>query len=108
MAKISPDVSSELKKAKRISQVEAARLIVKSRGLPGLYTGFRLHLARETIGSGIFFGVYETVKQSINSAYGARDVNAPGAVAAAGVICGVVSGTAVSRVPLSVAGSTFN
>lgn len=101
MAKISTNVPHELKNAKRISQFQAAKTIVKSRGVLGLYTGFNLHLAREVAGSAIYFGVYETVKQSINSAYGMQHVNAPGAVAAAGMICGVVSGTAVCCVQSS-------
>ena len=102
MAKISTNVPDELKNAKRISQYQAAKTIVKTRGVLGLYTGFNLHLAREVAGSAIYFGVYETVKQSINSAYGMQHVNAPGAVAAAGMICGVVSGTAVSNVQSSI------
>ena len=55
----------------------------------GLWTGFRLHLLRDVIGSGIYFGVYETTKQSLNSYYGAEKANSAGAIAVAGAICGI-------------------
>jgi solute carrier family 25 (mitochondrial carnitine/acylcarnitine transporter), member 20/29 len=79
------------KNAGRVSSYNALRQIVRERGVGGLYTGFRLHLVRDVVGSGIFFGVYEALKQSLNSAYGVSEVNAPGAVMFAGAVCGVLA-----------------
>lgn len=73
----------------RVSSYAAFREVLKNRGVAGLYTGFRLHLIRDIIGTGIYFGVYETTKQSLNSYYGAEKANSAGAVALAGGICGV-------------------
>lgn len=87
------------KNAGRVSSYDAVRQITAERGLLGLYTGFRLHFLRDTLGSGIYFGVYEAVKQSLNSAYGASQVNAPGSVAFAGGVCGIVAWGVVSFLP---------
>ncbi|RMZ81056.1 hypothetical protein DV738_g2372, partial [Chaetothyriales sp. CBS 135597] len=75
----------------RISSYQAVQQIVRERGVAGLFVGFRLHLVRDVVGSGIYFGVYEALKQSLNSAYGVSDVNAPGAVLFAGAACGVLA-----------------
>lgn len=40
-----------------IGTVQSARQIVKARGFLGLYTGFRYHLTRDTIGTGLYFTV---------------------------------------------------
>lgn len=88
--------SSDAKNAGRVSSQAAVRQIIRDRGVLGLYTGFRLHFLRDTVGSGIYFGVYEAVKQSLNSAYGANHVNATGSVAFAGAVCGVVAWGVVS------------
>jgi Mitochondrial carrier protein len=92
--------SSAGKSAGRISSQDAVRQIIRERGVLGLYTGFRLHAMRDTLGSGIYFGVYEAVKQSLNSAYGANQVNAPGSVAFAGAVCGIVAWGVVSSLHL--------
>ncbi|KEF58159.1 uncharacterized protein A1O9_06084 [Exophiala aquamarina CBS 119918] len=73
----------------RVSSWTSMKRIIERRGVFGLWTGFRLHLLRDVIGSGIYFGVYETTKQSLNSYYGAEKANTPGAIAIAGAICGI-------------------
>ncbi|EXJ70620.1 uncharacterized protein A1O5_06691 [Cladophialophora psammophila CBS 110553] len=73
----------------RVSSWTSMKRIIARRGPLGLWTGFRLHLVRDVIGSGIYFGVYETTKQSLNSYYGAEKANSAGAIAMAGAICGV-------------------
>jgi solute carrier family 25 (mitochondrial carnitine/acylcarnitine transporter), member 20/29 len=101
MASETPRAPGAGKNHGRVSSYNAVRQVVSERGVLGLYTGFRLHLARDIIGSGIYFGVYEAVKQSMNSLYGATDVNAPGAVAFAGAVCGVVAWCVVSSPAVS-------
>ena len=75
----------------RVGPWKALRQIVATRGPLGLWTGWNLHLARDTVGSGIYFGVYEAVKQAITSYRGADQPNTMMAVASAGTICGVMS-----------------
>lgn len=75
----------------RVRPWQALRQIIASRGPLGLWTGWNLHLARDTVGSGIYFGVYEAVKQTITSYRGADQPNTMMAVATAGMFCGVMS-----------------
>ena len=86
---LTASATSNLKNAGRVSSWESKRRIVTLQVPLGLWTGFRLHLYRDTLGSGIYFGVYETTKQSLNSYYGAETANSAGAIAMAGAICGV-------------------
>ncbi|KIW15451.1 hypothetical protein PV08_05497 [Exophiala spinifera] len=78
-----------VKNVGRVSSWASAKLIIQRRGLLGLWTGFRLHMLRDLVGSGIYFGVYETTKQTLNSYYGAEKANSLGAIAAAGAVCGI-------------------
>lgn len=87
-ATITPPPSG-LKNNGRVSSWDCMKRIIARKGLLGLWTGFNLHLVRDVIGSGIYFGVYETTKQSLNSYYGAEKANSAGAVAMAGAICGI-------------------
>lgn len=75
----------------RVGPWRALKQIVGTRGLTGLWTGWNLHLARDTVGSGIYFGVYEAVKQAMTSYRGADQPNTMMAVATAGTICGIMS-----------------
>ncbi|KAJ3107595.1 hypothetical protein HDU96_007844 [Phlyctochytrium bullatum] len=62
--------------------------IVKVRGISGLYRGFYLHLARDSIGTAIYFCTYESVKR-----YLAKDGEGAGPAThlIAGALCGVAS-----------------
>ncbi|KAI9257421.1 ribonuclease H-like domain-containing protein [Sporodiniella umbellata] len=66
----------------------SAREILKKRGLTGLYNGFCLHLARDAIGTGVYFGGYETTKYTLSKL---RNTPAgPGTQFLAGGICGIM------------------
>ncbi|KAJ9625382.1 hypothetical protein H2204_010355 [Knufia peltigerae] len=78
-----------VKNVGRVSSWASMKLIIQRRGPLGLWTGFRLHMLRDLVGSGIYFGVYETTKQTLNSYYGAEKANSLGAIAAAGAVCGI-------------------
>lgn len=67
-----------------------ARRLVREHGLRGLYMGFNLHVARDTIGTAIYFVTYESTKQLMANARG-KSPTSPYAVAAAGGLCGIVS-----------------
>ncbi|KAL2890747.1 mitochondrial carrier protein [Ceratocystis lukuohia] len=65
--------------------------ILRNRGPLGLYTGFNLHLVRDTIGTGVYFMVYESGKQITSSIFGSNPDNNKLSVAVAGGLCGVLS-----------------
>lgn len=85
---------------------QTARLIVKHRGISGLYSGFGLHLCkvfcsvdylklteavREFIGTGVYFMTYESGKQLLLTSRGDQTTTSPLAAMAAGGLCGIVS-----------------
>ena len=80
----------------RIATSEAIKQILKQHGLRGLYTGFPLHLARDSIGTGLYFGIYESAKQTMVAYQGIDNPVAAGPVVIAGGLCGVVSWIFVS------------
>ncbi|RBR01470.1 hypothetical protein FVER53590_11502 [Fusarium verticillioides] len=65
--------------------------IIKHRGVFGLYTGLKLHLLRDTLGTAIYFMVYESGKQIGNTLAGDHPNSNKVAVVAAGGMCGLVS-----------------
>jgi len=67
-----------------------AQNLIKHRGFKGLYSGFHLHLLRDTIGTGIYFITYESAKQLLANARG-NSPTTPLAVVVAGGLCGLVS-----------------
>lgn len=77
--------------AARVNTVGAARKIIKYHGVLGLWTGFNLHLVRDTLGGVLYFGVYESVKQALGSYYGDEMKNNPWAIPFAGAVCGISS-----------------
>jgi solute carrier family 25 carnitine/acylcarnitine transporter 20/29 len=62
----------------------------------GLYSGFNYHLLRDTIGTGVYFMTYESVKQILANARGENPAS-PEAVVLAGGACGLVSWACVCR-----------
>ncbi|KAI9248300.1 mitochondrial carrier domain-containing protein [Phascolomyces articulosus] len=81
------------------SSWNAARQIVQKKGVFGLWSGLRCHTIRETMGTSIYFGTYETVKRVLNG-------NRPDAKSSpmthfmAGGMCGVLSWLIVFPVDL--------
>lgn len=68
-----------------------AKNIVLHRGIGGLYSGFNYHLLRDTIGTAIYFTVYESGKQLSVKFQGSSSPTSPLSVAMAGGLCGLVS-----------------
>jgi Mitochondrial carrier protein len=97
-----PSISSVVprKGAGRVSSTAATREIFRRYGFFGLYTGFKLHLARDVVGSAIYFGVYEATKQAMTSLSHTEKANTPLAVATAGMLCGMCSWGLVSSASL--------
>lgn len=90
-AMAAPDAARDpsLRHKPRLGTVEAIRQIVKRHGVRGLYTGFRLHAMRDTLGTGVYFSVYETAKQVAAKELGG-DTTPFGAPMIAGAICSTV------------------
>ncbi|KMU72298.1 hypothetical protein CISG_02947 [Coccidioides immitis RMSCC 3703] len=83
-----PD-KSPLRDVKRLTTSEAIKQIISRHGIRGLYTGVQLHALRDTIGTGMYFAIYETTKQLISTYQG--DHGSPfGAPMVAGALCGVI------------------
>ncbi|CZR53286.1 related to CARNITINE/ACYLCARNITINE TRANSLOCASE [Phialocephala subalpina] len=70
---------------------KTAKNIVKHRGIAGLYSGFNLHLLRDTLGTAIYFMTYESCKQLLTTFRGDSSPTNPVAVVLAGGLCGVAS-----------------
>ncbi|KAL8881047.1 MAG: hypothetical protein Q9198_001670 [Flavoplaca austrocitrina] len=84
-----------------------ARNVILHRGVGGLYSGFGFHMrkshrwrdadmdnheaVRDTIGTGIYFTTYESVKQLLVKFQGSNSPTSPLSVATAGGLCGLVS-----------------
>ncbi|CAO3664877.1 unnamed protein product [Umbelopsis ramanniana] len=49
------------------SSWSSAREIVRLKGLGGLWSGYSLHLFRDTIGTAVYFGTYESTKRVLSS-----------------------------------------
>ncbi|KAB8257432.1 mitochondrial carrier domain-containing protein [Aspergillus pseudonomiae] len=90
-AQASPDAVKDpsLRNKPRLGTIEAIRQIVQRYGIRGLYTGFHLHALRDTLGSGLYFSVYETVKQVASKELG-PDKSPFGGPMIAGAICSTV------------------
>ncbi|KAJ5144086.1 Mitochondrial carrier protein [Penicillium bovifimosum] len=90
-AMAAPDAAhdSSLRHKPRLGTIQAFKKIYGRYGFRGLYTGFRLHALRDTVGTGLYFGVYETVKQVAAKELG-QDKNPFGAPMIAGAICSTV------------------
>ncbi|KAL9104677.1 MAG: hypothetical protein Q9163_000420 [Psora crenata] len=70
---------------------KTANKIITNRGFTGMYSGFRLHLLRDTIGTTIYFTTYESTKQMLVKIQKSDSPNTPLSVALAGGFCGLVS-----------------
>lgn len=84
----SPDAAHDqsLRNKPRLGTIQAIRQIIKRHGVLGLYTGFQLHLLRDTIGTGLYFGIYESVKLLTASAIG-QSTTPLGGPMLAGALC---------------------
>ncbi|PVI07980.1 mitochondrial carrier [Periconia macrospinosa] len=78
------------KSYQNLGTLKTAQNLVRHRGWTGLYSGFHLHLLRDTIGTGIYFITYESIKQLLANARGSSPTS-PLAVVTAGGMCGLVS-----------------
>jgi solute carrier family 25 (mitochondrial carnitine/acylcarnitine transporter), member 20/29 len=77
-----------------------AKQIIINRGTKlGIYSGFSYHLFRDTVGTGVYFMTYESVKQLLANSRGDSPTS-PAAVVVAGAACGIASWCCVSYIYL--------
>ncbi|KAF2490689.1 mitochondrial carrier [Lophium mytilinum] len=89
--KTSSSLDEPLKRSyQNLNTLETARKVIHDRGFRGLYSGFHLHLLRDSIGTGVYFMAYESAKQYLANARG-NSPTTPTAVVIAGGLCGLVS-----------------
>lgn len=89
-----------LRNMPRIGTFEAIRQIISRHGFRGLYTGYPLHAIRDTIGTGLYFGIYETAKQTIAAFSGREQNQSPfGPPMFAGALSGTIPWICVSEDP---------
>lgn len=85
----------DLRNRPRLNTIEAVKQIIQRYGFRGLYTGFHLHALRDSVGSALYFGVYETVKQITVKKLG-PDTSPFGGTMVAGAVCSTVPWFCVS------------
>lgn len=49
-----------------ISTVQTIRQILKHEGIRGLYSGYKFHVLRDSLSSGIYYSIYESMKWTMN------------------------------------------
>jgi hypothetical protein len=96
-SRASPNAACDpsLRSKPRLGTIDAIRQIVDRHGIRGLYTGFQLHMIRDTIGTGLYFGIYETVKQVAANQIG-QEKSFGGGPMIAGAVCSTVPWFCVS------------
>ena len=101
-AQAAPDAARDpsLRNKPRLGTIEAIQQIVKRHGFRGLYTAFGIHALRDTLGSGLYFTTYETVKQMAAKELG-KDSSPFGAPMIAGALCSTVPWFCVSDLDLT-------
>lgn len=78
------------------STLATFKKIIKYEGPTGLYSGFRYHVMRDSLSSGIYYSIYETFKYSINQLINSDpSTNSPVAILLAGGFSGITCWTLV-------------
>lgn len=79
-----------------VGTFETFKTIVKHEGFMGLYSGYRYHLARDALGSGVYFAVYESIKWATNALINSDPLqSSPVSIMIAGGMSGVLCWSAV-------------
>lgn len=78
-----------IKQPGRYTTLQTVKVITKNLGLRGLYSGYKYHLIRDGIGSGVYYAVYESFKWACNGLInGDATQLSPVSILAAGGISG--------------------
>ncbi|KAI8145511.1 mitochondrial carrier domain-containing protein [Fennellomyces sp. T-0311] len=79
------------------SSWHSAKEIIRLKGIRGLWSGFGLHFVRDTVGTGVYFGGYETTKFLLS---GPERTAGPMTQFLAGGVCGILCWLAVFPIDL--------
>lgn len=93
LTKLSSQLSVLMSHGRSFSSRQAAVSIYNGKGLRGFYTGYRWHCLRDSIGTGLFFYTYSTVKDDLLTRPGEQ--SSSWAIALSGGLCGIMAWTAV-------------
>ncbi|KAJ1918140.1 hypothetical protein H4219_002781 [Mycoemilia scoparia] len=92
-------VKGQAPSSKGLTNMQAFREIVRLRGVYGLYSGLRLHVARDSFGTAVYFGAYDTIKETLRRANSDGKSNTLSHLLAGGT-CGVLSWLVVFPIDL--------
>ena len=78
------------------STLATFRQILHHEGFRGLYTGYKYHFLRDSISSGVYYSIYESLKWAMNSIYDSYQIGSPQiSILLAGGFSGILSWTFV-------------
>lgn len=78
------------------STTKTFRQIVRHEGFRGLYTGYKYHFLRDSISSGVYYSIYESLKWTMNSIQESYQIGSPQlSILLAGGLSGILSWTFV-------------
>lgn len=80
--------SQQVTNAKPLGTFQIAKRVVAYGGVMSLYSGYKYHLIRDAIGSGVYFGVYDSIKSAISLYFFNTTQSHPISVAIAGALSG--------------------
>lgn len=89
-----PQESLDIEKymKQKFTTAEAIKHIVKYKGLAGLYSGYKYHLIRDSLSSGVYYSIYESVKWTVNSLIPSDTVGvSPVSIGIAGGVSGIIA-----------------
>lgn len=79
-----------------VGTYETVKSILRYNGVGGLYSGYKYHLARDALGSGVYFAVYESIKWATNALINSDpSKSSPISIMIAGGMSGVLCWTAI-------------
>lgn len=87
---LSNNLSSTADGPKALGPFQIVQQLVKKGGLSSLYAGYRYMIVRDIIGSGIYFGVYESMRSAVSLLVFNSPESHPLSVAIGGALSGMV------------------
>lgn len=88
----SAQLTTKFNSVKTPSTAVIVKEILKYEGIKGLYSGYKYHLMRDSISTGFYYSIYESMKWSINNFINKDpSISSPFSVLLAGGMSGVFS-----------------
>ena len=94
----SAQLTTKFNSVKTPSTAVIVKEILKYEGIKGLYSGYKYHLMRDSISTGFYYSIYESMKWSINNFINKDpSTSSPFSVLLAGGMSGVFSWVLIFR-----------